>query len=150
MDIQTLLKSLLDHKVKFLVIGAWALPAHGYSRMTQDVDIFIEATEENATRTMEALKVIGYDVVNDVDVRTFLTKKVLLREYILRADIHPFVKGMTFDKAWANKIETQIKGVKVFVPSLDDVIKMKEGAGRYQDLADLEILREIKRQKSQM
>ena len=147
MDIQTLLRSLRGHKVKFLVIGAWALPAHGYTRMTQDVDIFIEATEENASRTMKALVQVGYDIVRDTTAKTFLTKKVLLREYVLRTDIHPFAKGITFKEAWANKIQTQIKGVKIFVPSLDDMITMKEAAGRYQDMADLEALKEIKRQK---
>ncbi len=148
MDIQKLLQSLLDHKVCFLVIGGWALPAYGYERMTKDVDIFIEPTEENALRTMQALKSVGYDVVNDVDVKVFLTTKVLLREYILQTDIHPFVAGADFKEAWEHRMETVIKGIKVFVPSLEDYIKMKEVAGRDIDKLDLTVLKEIQRQRN--
>jgi predicted nucleotidyltransferase len=145
MDIQKLLQSLLAADVRFLLIGAWAFPAYGYSRMTQDIDIFIEATPENARKTVAALKAAGYDVVDGVDVATFLTKKVLLREYILRTDIHPFVAGMTFDEAWAHRTPLEIKGCKVYVPSLADLIKMKEAAGRDKDKVDLEVLREIQK-----
>ncbi len=148
MDIRKLLQSLLEHRVVFLIIGAWALPAYGYVRTTEDVDVFIKPTVENAKRTMRALKEIGYDIIDGVGVSTFLKSKVLLREYVLRTDIHPFVAGTNFEEAWASRVETVIKGLKVFVPSLDIAIKMKEAAGRPKDTLDLQILREIKRQKS--
>jgi len=144
MDIQQLLASLLAHNVKFLVIGAWALPAYGHTRMTQDVDIFIEKTEENARNTMNALQAVGYGGLEDADVQLFLTKKVLLRDYLLRTDIHPFAAGITFEQAWRNRVETVIKGQHVFVPSLDDFIAMKKAAGRDKDNMDLEVLYKIR------
>jgi predicted nucleotidyltransferase len=145
MGIRQLLKSLLDHKVRFLIIGGWALPAYGLERMTKDVDIFIEPTEKNALRTKEALKEVGYEIVNGVDVSVFLKKKVLIQQYILRTDIHPFVAGSSFRDAWANRVKTKIKGLNVFVPSLKDLIRMKESAGREQDMLDVKMLREIQR-----
>ncbi|TAK59713.1 MAG: hypothetical protein EPO24_07430 [Bacteroidetes bacterium] len=54
MTIKKLLHSLQEHNVRFLVIGAWALPAHGYVRNTGDIDFFIEPTKRNAKRTKEA------------------------------------------------------------------------------------------------
>ena len=117
--------------------------------MTQDIDIFIEPTEENAGKTKQALKAVGYDVVDDVSVTTFLNKKVLLREYILRTDIHPFVAGVNFEEAWMHRIQTEIKGLQVFVPALEDFIKMKEAAGRPKDKMDLEVLKEIQRKQSE-
>jgi len=60
MTIQKLLQSLLDHKVKFLVIGAWAFPAYGYTRNTYDIDIFFESTNPNVKRLIRALKNAGY------------------------------------------------------------------------------------------
>ncbi len=146
MDIRKLLKSLLDHKVKFLVIGAWALPAFGYVRMTEDVDIFIEPTRINAKRTIEALKSIGYLAIDELSLDTILKKKILLRQYILKTDIHPFVKGVSFRQAWKNRKLSTIKGFKVFVPSLDDLITMKKKAGRGKDKTDLEVLKEINKQ----
>ncbi|MBW8041677.1 MAG: hypothetical protein FVQ85_17000 [Planctomycetes bacterium] len=62
MDVDDLLKSLKEHKVRFVVIGATAFPVHGYSRATLDIDLFIEPSEANARRTHEALKSFGYDV----------------------------------------------------------------------------------------
>lgn len=146
MDIRRLLKSLLEHKVKFLVVGAWALPAFGYVRMTEDVDIFIEPTRINARRTIEALKSIGYLAMDEITVDTLLTKKILLRQYILKTDIHPFVKGVSFKRAWKNKKLSTIKGFQVFVPSLDDLMTMKKKAGREKDIMDLDVLKEIKKQ----
>ncbi len=55
MDIESLLRSLNDHSVEYVLIGATAFPVHGYARATLDVDIFIRATPENAQRTRRAL-----------------------------------------------------------------------------------------------
>ncbi len=58
MGIESLLRSLNAHEVRYVVIGAAAFPIYGYVRATLDVDIFIEATEENARRTWEALRTL--------------------------------------------------------------------------------------------
>lgn len=144
MDIKQLLRSLLGHKVKFLVIGGWALPAYGRTRFTKDVDIFFEPTKVNAKRLVSALAEIGYDGIRDVPLEIVRRKKILMREYVLQADSHPSVKGASFKEAWRNKVETNIEGVKAFVPSLDNLIDMKKAAGRPIDLLDLEYLHELK------
>ena len=148
MDIKRLLKSLLDRKVKFLVIGAWALPAHGHERMTRDIDILIEPTRANVRRTIAALLDVGYDSVMDAPLEIFLTKKVLLRQYVLQTGIHPFVKGVSFRDAWKRRKKTNIKGLEVFVPSLEDLISMKRAAGRKRDKLDLEVLKAIQQRIS--
>ena len=86
MDVEDLLKSLKEHKVRFVVIGATAFPVHGYSRATLDIDLFIEPSEANARRTHEALKSFGYDV-SDITLDDLLTKKVLIRQYLVETDI---------------------------------------------------------------
>lgn len=55
MDTEGLLRSLNAHNVRYVVIGATAFPVHGYARATLDIDIFIEPTPENASRTRAAL-----------------------------------------------------------------------------------------------
>jgi len=104
MDTEGLLKSLRDHQVDFVIIGASAFPVHGYARATLDIDIFIRPVRENAERTWRALREFGYDVT-DIAIDDLLTKKVLIRQCIVEADIHPFVKGTTFEKVWANRVE---------------------------------------------
>lgn len=149
MDIKTLLQSLHEHNVKYLVIGAWALPAYGIERMTKDFDIFIEPSTKNVKKTIKALQQAGYAVVEDEHVSLFLTKKVLLREYVLQTDVHPFVKGTDFKHAWKTRKATIIKGYKVFVPSLDELLSMKQAANRPKDKEDILHLKEMKEKLKQ-
>jgi predicted nucleotidyltransferase len=144
MTIQKILQSLVDHKVKFVVIGAWAFPSYKYSRSTYDIDIFFEPTKANIKRIVQALTAAGYDGIDDLTEKQLRTKKTLLRQFVLDTDIHPFVKGAEFKDVWKDKKETTIEKVKVYVPSLDHIITMKKAAGRNKDLADLEVLEKIR------
>ena len=146
MDTAKLLKLLKEHKVRFVIIGATAFPVHGYSRATLDIDLFIEPSEANARRTRESLASFGYDV-SDITVDDLLTKKVLIRQYLVETDIHPFVKGISFDRVWTNRVKAKFGDVFVWFASLDDLIKMKKAAGRPKDDADLKFLRELKQKK---
>lgn len=128
------------------MIGAWAFPTYKYSRSTYDIDIFFEPTKTNIQKIVRALKTAGYDGVEDLTEQQLMTKKTLLRQFVLDTDIHPFVAGAEFAEVWRNKKETMIEKVTVFVPSLDHIIDMKKAAGRTKDLADLEVLEEIRRQ----
>ena len=143
MDIDALLRSLNARKARYLVIGATAFPVYGYARATLDIDLFIEPTEENASRVRAALTDFGYDLT-DVSVEELRTKKVLIRQYTLETDVHPFVKGITFEDAWARRVNDQIQGVPVAFASLDDLIRMKEAAGRPKDVEDLRVLRRLR------
>ncbi len=147
MDTESLLKLLNAHKVRYVVIGATAFPVHGYARATLDIDVFIEATPENAKRTLAALWEIGYDVT-DVSVEDILTKKLLIRQYILATDIHPFVAGVTFEEVWHNRVEDRIGETPANFASLDDLIRMKQAAGRPKDLEDLRVLTKLKEEES--
>ncbi len=120
MDIKDLLRSLNDHSVRYVIIGATAFPVHGYVRATLDVDIFIEPAEENARRTWAALQRFGYDVT-DLTVEDMLTKKILIRQYWLETDVHPFVAGVTFEQVWANRVEGMIGETPTWFASLDDL-----------------------------
>jgi predicted nucleotidyltransferase len=142
-DIEGLLRSLNAHSVDYVVIGAAAFPVHGYARATLDVDIFIRPTEENAGHARAALVEFGYDL-KDVSTQDLLTQKVLIRQYLVETDIHPFVKGVTFDEVWKHRIPDKIGATPAAFASLDDLIRMKEAAGRPKDLEDLRVLRKLR------
>jgi predicted nucleotidyltransferase len=146
MDVEGLLRSLKDHKVRFVIIGATAFPVHGYSRATLDIDVFIEPTPLNAERTREALKNFGYDM-SGVSVADLLTKKLLIRQYLVETDIHPFVKGTTFERVWSNKVKSRFGQTFAWFASLDDLIAMKEAAGRPKDSEDLKFLRRLQQRR---
>ncbi len=145
MDTKKLLKLLKDHKVRFVVIGATACIAHGYTRLTKDIDIFVEPTRENMEKTFAALTECGYDLL-DTTIEEALQKKLLLRQYILATDIHPSVTGVDFKTIWENKVLFKLQGEEIYFASLDDLLAMKKAAGRPQDLVDLAVLEEIKHQ----
>lgn len=143
MDIEGLLKSLNAHSVRYVVIGATAFPVHGYARATLDIDLFIEPTAENAGRARAALVAFGYDMT-DVAVDEMLAKKILIRQHMLETDLHPFVKGASFDEVWARRVEDRIGDTPAAFAGLDDLIRMKEAAARPKDLEDLRVLRKLR------
>jgi predicted nucleotidyltransferase len=134
---------LNDHGVEYVIIGAAAFPVHGYARATLDVDIFIRPVRRNAERVREALERFGYDLA-EVTVDDLLNSKLLIRQYALQTDVHPFVEGVSFDEVWDNRVAGQIGGTPANFASLDDLISMKEAAGRPKDLEDLKYLRRIR------
>ncbi|MFH1488199.1 MAG: DUF6036 family nucleotidyltransferase [Pseudomonadota bacterium] len=143
MDTERILKLLKGHKVLFVVIGATAFPIHGYSRATLDIDIFIKRERKNAERTMAALAAFGYDM-SDVSIDDLLNKKLLIRQYTTETDIHPFVKGVTFETVWKNRVKAKIGNTFAWFASLKDLIRMKRAAGRPKDLEDLKYLLKLK------
>ena len=146
MDTEELLRLLREHNVDFVIIGATAFPIYGYVRATLDIDIFIRPEKTNAKNTLEALIKFGYDM-SDVTVNDLLTKKILIRQYIVETDIHPFVKGINFETIWHRKVESEFGSTKVNFASLDDLIRMKKAAGRAKDLEDLKYLSAIRKKQ---
>src|SRR4030043_631001 len=147
MDTEDLLRFLNAHRVEFVIIGATAFPIHGYARATLDIDIFLRPDPNNATSTLNALRDFGHDTA-DITIEDLLTRKVLIRQYLVETDIHPFVTGITFDQVWKNRIPGTFGKEKVYYASLDDLIVMKESAGRPKDLEDIKVLKTLKEKRS--
>lgn len=144
MDIPELLRLLNEHRVRYVLIGAAAFPAHGFSRTTRDIDIMIDPSDKNIARARDALKEFGYDI-SDVTPEEMREKKVLFRQYILETDIHPYVTGVEFDDVWKKRKRYKLHGVPTNFASLDDLITMKRAAGRPKDKEDLRYLLHIRK-----
>jgi predicted nucleotidyltransferase len=146
MDTEKLLKLLNGNTVDFIVIGATAFPVYGYARATLDIDLFVRPVRENIVRLKKALLDFGYDLT-DISEEDMLKNKLLIRQYVLETDIHPFVKGVTFEDIWKNRIRAKFGDTEVSFPCLSDMIRMKKAAGRAKDIEDLKYLKKIKAQK---
>ena len=141
---ETLLRSLNDADVRYVVIGATAFAAHGWVRATADLDLFVDDEPANLGRLRACLERFGYDVT-DASVEDFGRYKILLRQYDLPLDLHPFVTGgLPFAEVWGRRLVTDLGGVPVPFASLDDLISMKRAAGRPKDLQDLRELERLK------
>jgi predicted nucleotidyltransferase len=142
MDTEKLLKLLNENKATYIVIGATAFPIYGYARATLDIDIFVKPTLDNIKNVKTALEKFGYDL-SDISYEDLLNNKLLIRQYIVVTDIHPFVTGVSFEELWEDKIKSKFGETDVYFPSLESMIKMKEAAGRPKDLEDLKFLKKI-------
>lgn len=148
MDIENLLKLLNENEARYIIIGAAAFPVHGYSRATLDIDLFIEPSQANAEKVHKALKDFGYDT-SEITIQDLINNKVLIREYLVETDIHPYVAGIDFKDAWRGRVESKIGDTRVFFAGLNDLIIMKRAAGRPKDAEDLKFLEEIKKRRDQ-
>jgi predicted nucleotidyltransferase len=144
-SIEKLLRCLNESDVRYVIVGATAFAAHGWVRATADVDLFVASDTENVTRLRAALADFGYDV-SDASVEDFQRYKILLRQYDLPLDLHPFLQGVSgFEDVWARRVLADLGDVRAPFASLDDLIAMKRAAGRPRDRADLEELERLKR-----
>jgi predicted nucleotidyltransferase len=139
MTTEKFLGSLNAHKVRFVVIGAAAFPVHGYARATLDVDLFLEPREANVKRALKALDSFGFGV-SELTPRDLLTKKILIRQYLLETDLHPFVAGVSFPEVWKHRVRGRIGSQSAWFAGLEDLIKMKRAARRPKDREDLRVL----------
>jgi hypothetical protein len=128
---------LNDSDVRHLIVGATAFAAHGWVRATADLDLIVDADHENVVRLRNALASFGYDIP-DASPEDFRRYKILLFQYDLPLDIHPFVGGASsFTECWDRRVVADIGGVEASLASLDDLIAMKRAADRPKDREDL-------------
>ena len=143
-DYRDMLQALVDERVRFLLVGAYALAAHGYPRATMDIDIWVMPAPDNADAVLRALRRFGAPLHE-------LTKTDLEKEGTVfqigvaprRIDIITTASGLTFDEAFSHATTIVIEGIKVPIPSVADLIRNKRASGRTKDLADAEALEEL-------
>lgn len=144
-DYKDMLHALSDEKVRFILVGAYALAAHGYPRATTDIDIWVMPTPENAEAVLRALRRFGTPVDN-------LTKEDLQKDGTIfqigvaprRIDIITTASGLHFEPTYQNSISVNIAGLEIRIPSISDLILNKRASGRTKDLADVEALESLK------
>ena len=139
-DYRDILAALVAQNARFLVVGAHALAVHGYPRATVDLDLWIDATPENAGRVWRALAEFGVPLEDLRIKQEDLTRPDLVAQFGLppnRIDILTGVSGLTFEAAWGNRIQGTLEGVLVPILSLSDLRENKRAAGRDRDRADL-------------
>jgi hypothetical protein len=137
-DFREFLRLFRVHGVRHLLVGGWAVGLHGRPRATQDLDVWIEVSPDNARRASQALAEFGFDAGEDL----FLDPGTMVRMGVppLRIEILNTVSGLEFETAYPGSIELELDGVPVRIPSLSDLRRNKKAAGRHKDLDDLENL----------
>jgi hypothetical protein len=147
MEVQQDFKDLLAlfnvHKVKYLIVGGYALAFHGAPRFTGDIDIFIEPDRANAGRILKALSEFGFGSLNLAVEDFCLPEKVVqLGVPPVRIDLITSLTGVSWKEASGAGVPGTYGGVPVCFIGRHELVANKRATGRKKDLADLEALGE--------
>ena len=142
-DFLDLLTALVRAEARFLVVGAHAMAAHGVPRATGDLDVWVHASADNATRVWEALIEFGAPVracgLSEADL-TVPGVVFQMGEPPGRIDLLTSITGVDFDEAWSTRSMHRVGTLDVPFLGRTALLHNKRATGRTKDLADIEIL----------
>jgi hypothetical protein len=141
-DFLDLLSALSAAEARFLIVGGYAVALHGRPRATKDLDVWVEASPENAPRVMNALRSFGAPLYGLTE-QDLETPEVGLQIGVppQRIDVLTRVSGLVFEEAWPNRVDVSVApDVRCPFVGLADLLRNKRAAGRPQDLADVAAL----------
>jgi predicted nucleotidyltransferase len=138
-DLKTLLRSLNEHGVEYLLIGGYALAAHGYQRATTDIDVMVAATPDSGRRVKAALMVLPDQAARDLEPEWFAEGENIRVADAFVVDLMLNANGQTYDslKHYAETID--LDGIPVRTVNLEGLLLTKQTM-RDKDIADRIIL----------
>lgn len=143
-DFKEFVESFIERDVRFLIVGGYAVAAHGHPRYTKDLDVWIWADPVNADRIIAALSDFGFGELG-LTAGDFQRPDtvVQLGHEPQRIDILTSLTGLDFDDVYSRHVEVVVDDLRVPFISVEDLRMNKIATGRLQDLADAEALREV-------
>lgn len=140
-DFLDLLRAFAARNVRHLVVGAYALGVHGRPRATGDLDVWVEATPDNAARVLQALADFGAPLAG-VTADDFSKPGVVFQMGLPpeRIDILTDLTGLTFEEAWPTRLRAPFGELEVDFIGREAFVKNKRATGRARDLGDIEAL----------
>ena len=127
-DFKEFLKLLNANRVKYLLIGGYAVAYHGFPRATGDMDIWVDMEKTNAEKVVSALKSLGKDQI------------IRMGNPPYRIEISTTISGVHFEDCYQNRIVAEIDEIETPIIDLVSLKTNKKATGRYKDLNDLENL----------
>ncbi|MGP8260201.1 MAG: nucleotidyltransferase [Acidobacteriaceae bacterium] len=143
-NLKQLLSAFNANRVKYVVIGGYAVFVHAQPRMTKDLDVFIESSSENAIATYKGLAEFGAPL-DKFTVEDFADGKTVGRFGVppICFEVIQHIDGVDFDSVYADSVTVMIDGeVPARYISAEHLIANKLASGRPQDLADVAAVRQ--------
>ncbi len=149
-----------QERVRYLVVGGLAVNLYGVPRVTYGIDIIISTDRDNILRLNKTLKNLGYvprlpvnpdDMANEKTLKDWIENKNLKAfSFYHKKDTYKvidivLIHPLDFEKAFENKTVKKVEETKIYLASIDDLIKMKESSGRPQDFSDIEMLKKARK-----
>jgi hypothetical protein len=141
-NFKDMLVALNDAEADYLVVGAYAMAAHGCPRSTGDIDFWVRPTPENALRVWNALASFGAPMA-EIDIEDFSTPDIVFQIGIApqRIDVMTSVSGVDFDDAWPSRLVADLDGLRADIIGRQQLLQNKIASGRPKDIVDADILR---------
>lgn len=155
-------KWLDRERVRYLVVGGFAVVLYGWTRFTKDLDLMIDIDDkENVMRFIKVMKKLRYNPLIPVRIEDIadeeIRKKWVLEKNALVLSFGDFKNPLKridvfldnpidFNRAYIRKRVICVERVKLYLASIDDIINMKKNTARSLDMEDIEKLRVIKRE----
>jgi hypothetical protein len=147
LDFADLFACLNDAGAEYMLVGGYAVMTYGYLRATQDLDVWVRASPENATRVMAAMQAFGmppglaFDDLAGIDGPPPTGFRFGRRPFAV--DLLTSVQGVSFDEAWPDSVVHDFDGVAVRVIGRSALLKNKRATQRLKDAADVEELERL-------
>jgi hypothetical protein len=137
-DFREFVESFVTNDVRFLIVGGYAIAAHGLPRYTGDLDAWIWVSPQNAEKVLRSLEAFGFSGLG-------LTKEDFARPDSIiqlgyppyRIDILTSIEGVEFDDAWTRRVIVAVDDLEIPIIGLEDLLTDKRAAGKPQDIADI-------------
>ncbi|OHB83886.1 MAG: hypothetical protein A2Z38_11690 [Planctomycetes bacterium RBG_19FT_COMBO_48_8] len=141
-DFRERLSLMEKHKVRYLVVGGYAVMRYTEPRFTKDLDLWISTDKDNSKAVYTALKEFGAPL-KDLTPADFTQEGYFYQmgNPPFRLDVMMSIPGVTFEAAWEKREKVQMEGLIIPFISKADLIKAKEASGRDQDMIDAKELR---------
>ena len=140
-DFKEFIESLNVSRVRYLVVGGYAVALHGHPRYTKDLDVWIDCTPANAKRMVRAFAKFGFESLG-VKAADFEKPDRMVQMGVPpnRIDVLTSLAGVDFAACFKKRVIVEIDGVPVNFIDMEHLKINKRAAGRLQDLADVENL----------
>jgi len=146
-DTRAFIEQLAAERVRYLIVGGEAVILHGHVRLTGDVDFFFSRDPENVLRLFEALRSFWDGEIPGIGTPDEFAPAGVVVQFGQppnRIDLVNTIDGVSFDDAWAGRVEALVVGAGKEIPvtfiGLEALVKNKRASGRPRDLDDLAYL----------
>lgn len=144
-DFEELLLLFNKYRVRYCVVGAFAVAFHAVPRYTKDIDLLVDPSKENAENILKALREFGFGSL-DLNLEDFSKGRVVQLGFEpVRIDLITSIKGVKFKTIWRNRKKGNLGKAAANFMGLEDLIKNKLSTGKKQDSRDLEILNKMRK-----
>jgi hypothetical protein len=145
-DFKEFINFLNANRVRYLLVGGWAVGLYGYPRATKDIDFLVTVDAKNLRKLKKALYEFGAPTIQ---MDHFKKRGNFFRmgRSPIQIDIITDAAGIAVNECYARRMTIVVGGTEISVISKEDLIKNKRATGRTQDLADAEKLEKWKPRK---